>query len=95
MTTPSFGTMIRAARLGWGLAREHGCFIRMSDAGESRSQIELCPLNEVPSKKSLGGHHRVWWESPDILKKIPWLIRIRKVHKYIVVIVDDEGAIVR
>jgi len=91
--TPSFGTMIRATRLGWGWARQHGCFIRMSDADGMNSLIELCPMHAVPSKK-MKGNYRVWWESPSVLGMIPWLKPIRKVHKAFAVKVDVDGNII-
>lgn len=92
--TPSFGTRIRAARLGWGHAPRHGCFIRMVDVGEGRNRIELCPTNGVPVKKSKGGLYRCWWETPEVLDLIPWLSPIRAIRRYVSVIVDNEGSVV-
>lgn len=93
--SPSFGTHIRAARLGWGYAPQHGAFIRMSDADGANSRIELCPLNAVPSKKVAGGFHRVWWESPGILDLIPWLKGVRRIKRYMCVVVDTHGTILK
>lgn len=91
---PSFGTMIRARRLGWGLSNRHGGFIRMSDADGSNSLIEFCPIHEVPSKKR--GYHRCWWEGGDgILDMIPWLRFVRCIKRYFGVLVDDNGMILR
>ena len=94
MSDPSFGTMIRATRLGWGLSRQHGCFIRMTDLDRQRSLIELCPVHDVPIKKTEGRYHRVWWDEPSILDLIPWLRGVKEIKRYIRVIVDDEGRIV-
>ena len=92
---PSFGTMIRAARLGWGLAKQHGCFIRMSDLPDKCTLMEFCPIHEVPNKKDKG-NHRVWWENGrEILGLIPWIKDLKKVHKPFAVTVDDDGEIVR
>lgn len=93
MNSPSFGTMIRAARLGWGLSRKHGCFIRMVDLGLDKNVIELCPIHNVPSKKSENRTYRVWWEQPGILDLIPWLRRVREIKRYIRVVVNDVGEI--
>lgn len=92
--TPSFGTMIRAARLGWGLASAHGCFIRMSDADGMNTRIELCPLHEVPREKPKGSY-RVWWKNGrEILNGLPWLKPIRAIKRYVAVVIDEHGVIV-
>lgn len=93
--TPSFGTNIRAYRLGWGYAKAHGCFIRMSDADGENSRIELCPISDVPVNKTPGHSHRCWWDSPSILTMIPWLRMVRRIKRYVCVIVDTHGAIIR
>jgi hypothetical protein len=95
--SPSLGTMIRSRRLGWGLSRKHGAFIRMSDGPDTPSGrttvIELCPVNAVPSKKCPSGFHRVWWETPDILEMIPWLRGVTRIKRYVSVVINDEGEI--
>lgn len=91
--TPSLGTTIRAARLGWGYAPRHGCFVRMEDVGDDHNRIELCPTNAIPSKKTPSRFHRCWWESPEVLDLIPWLANVRAVHRYVSVIVDSDGRI--
>lgn len=88
--------MIRATRLGWGHAKAHGCFVRMSDAGPHTFRIELCPTDAVPKDHTPGGSHRVWWENGQaVLEMIPWLKWVRAIKRYICVIVDEHGAIVR
>lgn len=93
--TPSFGSNIRAGRLGFKWSARHGAFIRMSTPSKDRTLIELAPHNAVPSKKCKGevGDFRVWWEMPQILDMIPWLRNIRRVKKFIAVFVDDNGNI--
>ena len=94
--TPSFGTMIRAARLGWGHAKRHGCFIRMSDADGMNSRIELCPLHKIPSERTAHKNHRCWWENgQSILDEIPWLKPVRAIKRYVCVVVDEAGSILR
>lgn len=91
-----FGPMIRATRLGWGYSRQHGCFVRMSDVPPNEFRIELCPPNGVPGIKTPGRSHRVWWEGgQDILAMLPWLKQVRSIKRYVCVIVDMDGAIVR
>lgn len=93
--TPSFGTIIRARRLGWWHAPRHGCFIRMSDAEEMNSFIELCPPNSIPGK-SPNKWYRQWWDGGDgVLSLIPWLKGVRAIKKYVCVVVDTNGTIIR
>ena len=92
---PSFGSTIRAYRLGWGLSQQHGCFIRMSDASGLNSTIELCPINAVPTHKTANRLHRVWWDNPAILGHIPWLSMVKRVKRYICVTVDNNGNIIK
>ena len=94
MASPSFGTMLRARRLGWEYSKQHGFFIRMSTIGDL-SYIELAPENEIPKNKTPGGWHRCWWDDPSILDLIPWLRFVKKVKKYIEIEVDDHGNPVR
>lgn len=91
---PSLGTMIRSHRLGWGLIRGVG-FMRVCVCPRTGIHIELCPLNAVPAAgKTATGLHTVWWENKDALDAFPdWLKRIRRVNKYIHVIVDEDGNI--
>lgn len=93
--SPSLGMLIRSRRLGWGLSQRHGCFVRMSDADGANTRIELCPVNAVPSCKVKSGFHRCWWEGEDVLSLIPWLRPVRAVHRYVCVVVDDRGTILR
>lgn len=89
--SPSFGTMIRAGRLGWGLSHKHGAFIRIWDEPNGKIVVELHPTNGVPKYKTDTGHHRVWWETPAILDMIPWLRGVTRIKKYVRVTVNDEG----
>jgi hypothetical protein len=92
---PHLGPRIRAARLGWGYSAKHGAFIRISDAGEHH-RIELCPPDGVPSRKSPDhGNYRVWWEGESPLGLIPWLKPVRRIKRYVCVVVDDHGTILR
>lgn len=95
MKKRSLGTTIRAARLGWGFSERHNCFIRMSDDGKNTTMIELCPADDIPSKKTKYGTHRVWWDEPDLLNLLPWLKPVREVKAYIAVIVGDSGEIIK
>lgn len=93
--TPTLGPRIRAARLGFGYAPRHGCFCRISDVTTDTFRIELCPVNAVPSKKAKGGY-RCWWENdPGILDMIPWLKGVVRIKRYVCVVVDEDGKILR
>lgn len=95
--TPTLGPRIRAARLGWGYAPRHGCFARISDVAGGNFRIELCPVRAVPSTKAKPfGNYRVWWENdPAILDMIPWLRGVRRIKRYVCVVVDEDGTILR
>lgn len=95
-TAPTLGPRIRAARLGWGYAPRHGCFVRISDFAHDRFRVELCPVNAVPGHKSPNhGNYRVWWDTPEMLDMIPWLRNVTRVKKYVCVVVDEHGGVVR
>jgi len=85
--------MIRAARLGWGLSRKHGAFIRLCDLENDRIVVELHPTNSIPKYKTDTGYHRVWWENPEILELIPFLKGVTRIKKFIRVTVNDVGEI--
>lgn len=90
---PRIGQMIRAYRLGWGYSKPHGAFVRISDERDG-FRVELCPVHALPLKK-LKGNHRCWWEDADVLAMIPWLQWVRRVKRYVCVIMDEQGAILR
>ena len=75
------------------MSRKHGAFIRMSDAGPGRTLIELCPIEGVPAKKCPGGHHRCWWDSPELLDMLPWLRGVKQIKRYFSVTINDDGEI--
>jgi hypothetical protein len=87
--------MIRAARLGWHHSPRHGCFIRMADADGMNTRVELCPVNAVPSTKTKFRDYRCWWEGPDVLGMIPWLKGVMRIKRYVCVVIDEHGAIIR
>lgn len=91
----SFGTNIRAARLGYHWSERHGAFIRMATVGP-RTFIELAPVSGVPNKSAAKvKEHRCWWEEVGILDLIPWLRNVRRIKRYVAVEVDDNGNIVK
>jgi hypothetical protein len=90
---PSFGSRIRAYRLGYAWSNRHGAFIRIATDGP-KNIIELAPASGVP-KKTAVKEYRVWWEQPQMLDMIPWLRGVRRIKKPVRVEVDDNGEIVR
>lgn len=93
MSEVKFGMNLRAYRLGWGLSRRHGCYIRMTDCGIN-TRVELCPIDDVPNKMG-GKTHRCWWDDPSILDMLPWLKPVKKIKQYVSLIINDSGEIVR
>lgn len=95
--TRSFGSNIRACRLGYHWSERHGAFVRMITDG-IRNFIELAPVDAVPTKgiKFLRSrHHRRWWSDPAILDELPWLRNVRRIKRYVAVEVDDDGNIIK
>ena len=89
---PTFGSVIRAARLGYHWSHKHGCFIRIGGDGPPW-EISLAPNGVIPNRRS-GEHFRVWWENEDrdeVLDMILPLRGVRGVKKPIIFFVDDEG----
>lgn len=90
--SPSFGSMIRGARLGYHWSDKHGCFIRIGGDGPPW-EIRLAPNGGIPARTSTE-HYRVWWEDEnanDILLMVEPLRNVRGVKRPIMFFVDDEG----
>lgn len=79
---PSFGQMIRAARLGWRWSAKHGALIRMT-TDAARCYIQLWPGGQhVPDGRrgrTQEELHVVWWEDAGLLDKIDELRMVRRV----------------
>lgn len=89
---PTFGQVIRGARLGYHWSAKHGCMIRI-DADGPPHQIALCPPEALPKGKGkhASENHRCWWDEPEVLDLVPDLNAVRGVKKPIVFHVDDNG----
>ena len=88
---PTFGSVVRGARLGYHWSHRHGCFIRISGDGPPW-EIRLAPNGGIPSRSD--GEYRVWWEHEDreeVLDMILPLRNVRGVKRPIAFFVDDEG----
>lgn len=95
---PTFGQMIRAARLGYHWSPKHEAMIRIADCGP-HFEIRLCPPDQLPKgpdKTNGPEYHRCWWEekSVDVLSMIEPLKRVKAVHARIRFLVDNDGRMV-
>lgn len=89
---PTFGSVVRGARLGYHWSHRHGCFVRISGDGPPW-EIRLAPNGGIPNVSSKS-EYRVWWEHEDheeILELIIPLRNVRGVKKPIMFFVDDKG----
>ena len=75
---PSFGAVLRGARLGWRWSEKHGCFVRLSVNGD-RCVVQLYPNALMPSHKN--GEYVCWWDDPALLDQIDELKGVRKVKR--------------
>lgn len=94
--SPTFGQVIRAARLGYHWAPRLQAMVRMSDCGP-HTEIRLCPADQLPKGASRGENpeHRCWWEcKEDLLGLIAPIRGIRAVKSPIRFLVDDNGNLV-
>ena len=88
--TPTFGVMLRAARLRFVYVSRLNCFMRVSDAGVN-FLVEIRP-NDV---NLLGnGKSRLYRQIEDpesVIKLSPVLSRLKSVSKPIDLFLDDDG----
>ncbi len=77
-SVPSFGAMLRGARLGWRWSQKHGGFVRLSVVGHN-AVVQLWPNELMPSRKS--GEYVVWWDDPSLLDGIAELRPITRVKR--------------
>jgi hypothetical protein len=92
--SPTFGQIIRAARLGYHWSAKHGAMIRMSDCGP-HTEVLICPPGQLPTHARENQMHRCWWEcKEDCLSMIVPLRGIKAVKKPIRMLIDDGGNLV-
>jgi hypothetical protein len=91
MPVPSFGSYLRACRLGYRWADSYQCFIRMSalKVGELIC-VEVAPDRGIPSKTA-SKEYRCWWDKPEVLDLCPALKDLGKVTRYQKFYVNDDG----
>lgn len=96
MNEPSFGGIIRGARVGFHWSDTYGCFIRIS--GDGPFLIEVHPGPIPPGTKTKRGHW-AWWDADgdvtpdDLLDMIADLQK--EPAKPASFWVDDDGKTVR
>lgn len=86
--SPTFGQVLRGARLGYHWSAKHQAMVRV--AGDGPFQIWLCPPGQLPSAPTKG-EFRVWWEKPEILDACPALAGIKRVKQPIQITVGERG----
>lgn len=89
---PTFGSVLRGARLGYRWSHKHRCFIRIGSDGPPW-EIRLAPSGGIPNHPSKS-EYRVWWEAEDpnaVLDMILPLRNVRGVRRLITFFVDDDG----
>lgn len=90
----SFGTMLRAFRLGYRKPKGRDFVMRLSDNADGSFNVSLVPLNmHVPKHKPR--EHRCWWEGEnggnDIINLLPDVRNLKTVKKIIEFDVDEHG----
>jgi hypothetical protein len=86
---PTFGMMIRAARLGYRWQKPMGAFVRMSTPSPGVLAVQLHPLAliECSRGRQAPSYHLIWWEKPNLLGILMaehpelGLARIRRVRR--------------
>lgn len=96
MGTNSFGSYIRAVRLGYRYVERLRAFVRMS--GDGPFLVEA--VRDVKDMRPLKGKfHRAWWEGPKaedhVFELSPALARLRPEDVPVQLILDDAGEVVR
>lgn len=98
----TFGTALRAARLGYGWSVALQAWVRIVDDGPSGFVVTLAPPNSVPvHNPRVDGKHRCWWdggtEAETALANAPGLLPYvgRGVKHVVRLTLDDTGRVVR
>lgn len=89
----TFGTALRAARIGYGLSTKHNAYIRVTDEGPDTLRIVMIPLGEkLPSKGRT--IYYAWWEvenGEELLTDLsPAISRVKRVKKSLSFVIDKQ-----
>jgi hypothetical protein len=88
---PSFGSALRAARVGYRWSDAYKCFVRISaERTGGAICIEVAPDKGIPNKHA-EINYKCWWDEPEILDLLPALKALGPVTKYQRIYVDDNG----
>jgi hypothetical protein len=68
----TFGTTIRAARMGYHAVQGVG-FVRILTGGPPW-EIDILPFDDVRVQKGKTEHH-VWWDTEESRRRVEWMIR--------------------
>lgn len=85
---PTFGTMIRALRLGFNYSSKHDAYIRMEGSGPWI--VVVCGISQLPRRTC--GKCIVWWEKGmDILEMVVPLRGLKSPRERKTFVVDERG----
>lgn len=88
----TFGTTIRAYRLGYRRIEGLDCWAQIKQEGNVY-RITLCPLDQPPPNTA-GKSHFCFWENPafkDFRKLLPSLKHVKRIKTVISLTVDENG----
>lgn len=85
---PTFGQILRGARMGYHWSKKHQAMIRIH--GEGPFYVHICPPAQLPSYTK-GGEHWMWWENPKILEECKAIADIKSVTQPIFLTVGEDG----
>ncbi len=91
----TFGMLLRATRLGYGLSDKHQAFVRICDVDNKTLNVTLSPLDRHVPNKNTPKNHYCWWEQkdddePPLLDLIPALQSVRRVKRLVSFDIDRE-----
>lgn len=90
---PTFGSYVRAARLGFRWYAPLSRYVRISDHPDGGWLVQACTPSRLPSHAK--GHYRCWWEDDvDVVAMVPALLEMRD-RSSLSIRVDDDGRLVR
>jgi hypothetical protein len=93
----TFGTAIKAYRLGFAYWPGFQAYPRISGSGPSYA-VDLAPPGQLPSGAP-GDTHAVWWEDPakahDLIQSSPVLRSLKRVKRPLRLCLDEDGWLVQ
>jgi len=91
---PSFGQVLRGARLGWHWVPQWQAFMKIYAPSHGKALIDIRPNGTITAERgrATATEHVVWWEDADFIaamvEHIPALRSVTRVKKPLVFDVD-------